>query len=276
MIKVKFHASWRPDDYVKNWISKYTKDGNTWNDLLLTQDDDYDFIVIFNHPAENYSFKKDRAIIFQGEPDSIRRSWGTYYKPNHNEFFCVFDTENNFNSVGWSFVASYQELLDMKYDKTKLISGVISSKNSMICQKRRTDFVQYYLKSFTGYDHYGRGTGIPTVDKSDAIFPYKYTFNAENSYEMNYYTEKVTDAIVGESLCFYDGCPNIHEHFDSRAYIKIDLGNQKEAFDIITDAINNNEYEKRLPFIKQERLRILNELQPMPLVEKILKDKGIV
>ena len=276
MIKVKFHAPWRPDDYVRNWISKYTHDGNSWNNLILVDGDDYDFIAIFNYPKAGYVFDASRAIIFQGEPAPIRTGWGAYANPDPRQFFCLFDTPNHFNSVGWSFDASWRELSEMKIEKTRLLSGVISAKNQFIGQKRRLSFVINHLKKLKDYDHYGRGTGAPTKDKSDAIFPYRYTFNAENCYERNYYTEKLTDAIVGEALCFYDGCPNINDHYDPKAFIRLDLSRPEEAIEMLKNAILNDEWEKRIEAIRKEKHRVLNELQPMPLVESILKEKGVV
>jgi hypothetical protein len=275
MIKIKFHAPWRPDDYVKNWISKYTKDGSTWNDLILVDGADYDFIVIFNHPAQRYNFDKKRAIIFQGEPSPIRQAaWGSYAEPNPDDFFYVWNTNHHFNSVGWSFAASWKELKEMKIDKTKLFSGVISNKNSFIGQKRRLAFVREYLTKLEDYVHYGRGTGLSTEDKSDALFPYKYTFNAENVYEQNYFTEKITDAIVAECLCFYDGCPNLHNFYDPKSYVKIDLSKPDEAIQIIKSELQHG-WEDRYDIIWKEKQKILDVLQPMPLVESIIKNEGI-
>jgi len=292
VIRVKFHAGWTPDDeYDRKWISKYTKDGNTWNNLQLVGGDDYDFIVIFNHPRKEYffgpwkrfnrlcpwrwhRFPANRAIVFQGEPSSIRATWGAYAAPDPSRFFRVFSTDKNFNSVGWSFDLTWSELSNSSIHKTKLFSGVQSAKSSTIAQQRRLHFWKQYLSTYDEFSPFGRDFGVPTTDKVDAILPFKYTFAAENSYERNYFTEKITDAIVGEALCFYDGCPNIEEHYDPRALIKLDLGEPARAFEIVKKAIAENEWEQRIAAIRREKHRILNELQPMPLVEMILREGG--
>jgi hypothetical protein len=275
MIKVKFHAGWQEDpEKTKKWISKYTKDGKNWNDLKLTADDDYDYVVIFNHPHPSFRFDPKRAIVFQGEPAPIRNNWGKWGSPDPDKFFCLWDTPNHFNSIGWSFNVPWRVLKEMTITKHQLISGVISSKQHFMGQRLRLAFVRKYLGRIEKYVHYGRGTGIATIDKSDAIFPYKYTFNAENVREPNYFTEKLTDAIIGESLCFYDGCPNIEKFYHPDSYVKIDLEDMEKSFQMVLDAMNGNLWESRLPAIQEQKHRILDELQPMPLVEKIIKDRS--
>ena len=140
-MKVKFHANWRDDDYVYNWISKYTKDGKTWNDIEMVKGDDYDVIVIFNFPAPGLQYDKKRAIVFQGEPLAFKKNWGPWCHPNPKEFLHLHNTEDHFNSVGWSFNESYSELMNMDLSKKdKIISGVISNKTSLIGHRLDRDW----------------------------------------------------------------------------------------------------------------------------------------
>jgi hypothetical protein len=237
MIKIKFHAPWLDDEKTKKWISKYANENDEWDRIKLCNDENYDFLVIFNHPNPKLIFDAKRTILFQGEPEPIRRGWGTYYKPDPLKFFCLWDTPRYFNSVGWSFEHSVRDFRSLNIEKTKLMSGVIK-------------------------------------DKSDALFPYAYTFNAENVQEKNYFTEKITDAIMAECLCFYWGCPNISNF--SQAFVWIDLNDQKAAFDTIIHCIEKKEREKRLPYIRAAKKKIMDEYQPMALVNKILKEKNVI
>ena len=52
--------------------------------------------------------------------------------------------------------------------------------------------------------------------------------------------------------------------------IKINIDNHEESIKIIREAIKNNEWEKRIDIIKNEKKRILNEMQIMPIIEKII------
>jgi hypothetical protein len=40
----------------------------------------------------------------------------------------------------------------------------------------------------------------------------------------------------------------------------------------IIDVINNNEWEKRLPFIRQMKFKVLNELQALPTIHKVVNE----
>ena len=79
-------------------------------------------------------------------------------------------------------------------------------------------------------------------DKADGLLPYRYTFNAENSLEPNYFTEKVLDAILCECLCFYDGCPNLEAFLDPETFVRVPMDAPEEAIEIISDAIAAGEW----------------------------------
>jgi len=273
MIKVKFHAHWRPDDYVQNWISKYTSDGKHWNDLELVSGDDYDYLVIMNMPKAGYKFDKSRAIFLQTEAPSIRKQWGQYNDDmDKSPYFHVYPFPTVF---GWSMDISYQELQEKTFDKFSVMSGVISNKNHFYGQKLRLKFVNEVLKKKEFYTAFGRGNGKSTGDKSEGLFPFKYTFNVENQFEKNFITEKLHDGFIAECLTFYDGCPNTEDFYDNDAYIRIDMTDFDKTIDIIEKSIEDNEWEKRLPKIKQMKYKIMNELQPMPLVERIIKEGNL-
>ena len=60
---------------------------------------------------------------------------------------------------------------------------------------------------------------------------------------------------------------------DERAYILIDPNNCEKSLQIINEAISNNEWEKRIDIIKKEKLKILNEMQIIPVIESIITKK---
>lgn len=90
------------------------------------------------------------------------------------------------------------------------------------------------LKNYKGY--------LP--DKYDGLWQYDYHFACENSFEKGYFTEKLIDPIITETLCFYDGCPNIQEYIDERAYVKIDVTNIQESISTIVQCIQDDEWRK--------------------------------
>ena len=114
-----------------------------------------------------------------------------------------------------------------------------------------------------------KGT-LPYHCKDNGLFPYKYTFNAENNSINNYYTEKIIDAILSECLIFYNGCPNIKEFLDERVFVWLDLEDFEKDYQIIKKAIEGDLWSERIEFIRKEKNRILDELQFFPRLEKII------
>ena len=118
-----------------------------------------------------------------------------------------------------------------------------------------------------------KGT-LPYHCKDDGLMPYKYHFNAENNKIPNYFTEKLVDGILSECLVFYCGCPNVREYIDPRAYVQLELSNFEKDYEVIKKAIKDNLWEQRLPFIREAKKKILDEMQFFPRIEKIIKNRN--
>ena len=54
------------------------------------------------------------------------------------------------------------------------------------------------------------------------------------------------------------------------AYIQLDMNDFDKSFNIIVNAIEKNEWEKRINIIQKEKYKILNELQFLPTLHKII------
>ena len=130
---------------------------------------------------------------------------------------------------------------------------------------------------------------LPYHNKDDALLEYKYTLNVENSCERNYCTEKLYDAILSECLCFYAGCPNVQ--LDSRCFMRLPIAltvssasdvpcleDIHRCSDFIITTINNREWEKRISFIRREKMKIISWFSFFPRLEGLLylKDLRVV
>ena len=114
------------------------------------------------------------------------------------------------------------------------------------------------------------------VDKADALLPYRYTFNAENSLEPNYFTEKILDAILCECLCFYDGCPNLEAFLDPETFVRVSMDDPDAAVSIMRKAIAEKEWERRLPAIREQKRRLMEELNPLEVIRKVLRSEPVI
>lgn len=211
-----------------------------------------------------------------------RNNFNKYVNSNTNIYY------HNINGLEWWISKNYNQLLDFNITKTKNMSCILSNNYSSYYHKKRVNFLKY-LDKLNEIDLFGRvDTSIQesyTIinslknykgklnSKEGGLFPYKYTFVCENAKENNYFTEKLADGILSECLCFYCGCPNISEFINKNAYIIIDLENPEEAIKKITNSIKTNQWEKRIKYIKEAKMKILNELQLIPTIVNIIKNK---
>lgn len=97
--------------------------------------------------------------------------------------------------------------------KTRLLSCVVSNKGGTRGHNWRIETATA-LKAYFGdqIDMFGFGWN-PIADKRDAIDPYLHTIVIENECRENYWTEKLSDAILGYSQPVYAGAPNVRSYF---------------------------------------------------------------
>ena len=93
----------------------------------------------------------------------------------------------------------------------------------------------------------------------------------ENNFEKNFITEKIWEPLLTESLCFYDGCPNIAEHVDPRAFVQLDMNDFMKSYHIIKKAIREDWWSQRIDIIRKEKERVLKQYMFFPTVERIIE-----
>jgi hypothetical protein len=146
--------------------------------------------------------------------------------------------------------------------------------------KLRLDFVRDHLDALPYFDHFGRGGHEhasfrgPVDNKEDALFPYKYTFAAENCFEPGYFTEKLVDAVLSECLVFYWGCPDLERWIDAACFVRLDLTRPEQALAIVERTIEAGEWERRIDVIRREKTKILDQLQIFPTLERLIAGSG--
>lgn len=256
MVKIKLFCNWMSCENLREEFKKYFKNDYVYDNLeFVLNNQDYNVVVNYTH--EPIVLKK--TILFQWEPETTRRNWpGLFSNPVEDDFLKCYDIKNHHNIVCWYFNKTYQQLSSEEITKTKVFSGIVSNLSNLEGHCFRKSFVENHLIRLPYYEHFGRGY-VSINDKSEGLFPYKYTFACENSFEKNYFTEKIVDSIMSECVCFYDGCPNIEDFFHKDCFIKIDVKDPVKSIEIIKDSIGNDEFSGRIETIKKEKQRILKE-----------------
>lgn len=141
-----------------------------------------------------------------------------------------------------------------------------------ITLKQRYDFVAG-IKARLGdkFDWFGRGIQ-PISDKSEAMDSFRYHIAIENHIAPGHWTEKITDCYLAYCLPFYYGPPDIADYFHKDSVIPIDIFDLDGAAKIMSDAIESDQYEKRLPAIIKARDKTLSDYNIVNKVAEIVSE----
>ena len=275
MIRIKYitHAMNRSNRPVLAPIS--------WDDCLFIQDAecrDYDWAVVYDdmprrdvgtirNETEVLCCPPERTILVTAEPPSIKiypkiftRQFGYVLTTHAARFLPHGHHRYGHGCLHWMADYALEEVLAMpEYPKSRILSTVCSSKQQKHTQHyRRYLLTKYLAEQLPELDWYGRGVR-ELNRKYDALNAYKYHIAVENYLNDYHWTDKISDPILGLCLTFYAGDPKLGNYLPPESFIPIPLDDPPEALRIIREAIDNNEYEKRLPAIREARRLIVTK-----------------
>lgn len=299
--KVKLLCNWTScENICKEWcnmcesVFQWKNIEITWDDVKNPLDNkEIDYFVIINKPFDNTYYEPNKTIIFQMEPwvydDSKNwgvKTWGQWAEPDENHFLKVFKHKDTLNNVQWHVKKSLNELSEnVTCEKLNKVSSICSSKNFDEGHILRNDFIKHVLEENSDIiDLYGKSNyhnfnceviPLKDDDKWNGIHQYKYHFACENNNENGYATEKIWDAILSESLCFYWGCPNLENYIHSSSFVRLDLNNKEESLAIVKQAIEEDLWSQRIDIIRQEKKKLLNEYGFFPRIQKVIEENEI-
>ena len=252
----------------------FTKNGLT---IKMVWESPYDYVVVVNGTCDLVPLNKTIYLVM--EPIIYDLKW-KFYLDNPILLKAIWCHQpGNYNNNEWHLSKTRQDLLKMIPLKTQgnTISAILSDKyadpghilriNLALKAQHELKWHSYGGNQFKWKNYKGH---LPLYSKDDALIPYKYTFNAENTFLPGYYTEKLIDSILSECLCFYMGPPNIEELVNPKAYVKLNIINIDQCINIMKQAIAEDWYGNRLPFIKQAKHKILTETGFFPRLHTLL------
>jgi GR25 family glycosyltransferase involved in LPS biosynthesis len=291
-IKVKMLCNWASSEQLcKEWSNMCTDPSKfLWNNIQMTWSNnpaDIDYYVIINKPEPNAYFDPSKTIVFQMEPwvNNLKlnwgvKTWGEWANPDSNKFLHVHCHKKYLNNVQWQLAS----IPDNMEEKQNRICSIISGKNFDEGHILRNNFLSFLEKhsnnlndifgreNYFGFKNY-KGS-LPNDDKLE-MKKYKYYFMCENNSEHNYATEKIWEPILCECLCFYWGCPNLGDHIDENAFVRLHLNDFEESLQIIKRAIIEDWWSQRIDCIRREKKRIIEELGFFPTLDKLIKNLHI-
>ncbi len=279
VIYIKAITNWLSDFESFQYFLHFSENGaGKWKNLQLTCDDKLaDYFFIINYPITNVPDLK-RTIVFHMEPRAGVATWGDWAAPPRELFLQVRSHDLYQNNAEWWISEPFFRMGRVS-GKKHCLSAVVSSKYTDPGHVKRLNFLRFLSdKDPTFVDVFGTCSDLkidnykgelPDRDKTGALYPYNYHFAAENHSELNYITEKLYDAIVAECLCFYWGASNVQDIF-GEAVIVLPLEDFEKDYQLMKTCIENNEREKRLPYIREAKQRILTQYQIYPTLHSVI------
>jgi hypothetical protein len=285
-------------------VSNYDNDHNmfvTMNNcysnntqIVLTEKDDYDYLLVINGCSRNINVSRDRVFGLLQEPigninydrnlhfycskifcqsSSMFKSYkGIVETPIH-----MFYSHHTF--VNKDYFTNYNSISNRK--KLCIIVSSLNAPNNLNWNShnytKRHKLVNKLLQSDLDFDFYGRGwhniadsryKGVAT-NKHEILRQYEYSIAIENSCEANYASEKIFDCFLNNTVPLYYGCPNISELYDKNSYELLDL----ESPLIIEEIKNiiNSSNEKYKDHLFKSKEKYFNNYNIFNLIEKNIK-----
>ena len=173
-------------------------------------------------------------------------SWRFYKILSKNQNLIKNIKNGEFFYYGSTFLSDLNEINITKKDMASLIA---SAQNQHPGHKLRHEVANYIKDLKINVAVIGRGYK-PFKKKEDGLKSYKYSVIIENSSEVNYFTEKLIDACLLETVPIYWGAPNISEYFDVRGFI---ICENFEEIKYAMSKMSDEDYLSKIKWIKKNK-----------------------
>jgi len=200
---------------------------------------------------------KAKISVMIVEPDAIHNLYINISKHLHWRFYKIL-TKNKYlleeihNTSFFYFGSTFIQNSDkIDLQKKNMASLIASNQNKLTGHKLRHEVVQHIKNNNFNVSVIGRGYR-PFENKEDGLKSYRYSIVIENTSELDYFTEKVIDACLLETIPIYWGAPNISKYFDTRGFIVC------ENIDQILQAIRTisiDDYNSKVEWIMKNKVK---------------------
>lgn len=298
-IKIKFLTKSRPGMDQEIWLRRFPgfipKCGNC--EFIFDRDHrEYDWLVVYDDlPSvrgerstlweEALACPRKQTLIITTEPSTIK-VYGTGFleqfgyvltsqepkfikhpRPIFSQCGLIWFYGGETAKTSYDYIAGHYPT-----QKQADIATVCSSKQHTHTLHRDRYLFTHKLKAkIPELEIFGHGVRF-IQDKAEALDPYRYHLAIENHICSHHCTEKLSDCFLGLTLPFYHGCPNVFDYFPEESIIPINIHRFDESFERIKKAIQDREFERRLPALKEARRLVLEKYSLFPLVSSLVEE----
>jgi len=294
-IRVKFLSKGKEKDVSEAWLRFFPAHAPSLGRCRFIFDRDcreYDWLVVYDDlPSvngerftlweETLACPRARTLLITTEPSVIKvygkgflRQFG--WVLTSQEPWAIRHPEAIYSQTGliWFYDGEYDDVLHRPPSaKTATIATVCSSKQQKhTLHHARYEFTRKLKSILPELDIFGHGVRF-IQSKNEALDPYYYHVAIENHVCPHHWTEKLADSYLGMCLPFYHGCPNVTDYFPEESHIPIDIHRFEESAERIIKAIKDNEYEKRLPALREARRLVLERYSTFPQLALLIEER---
>lgn len=215
----------------------------------LTADD---HLIVYPRTDMHFRLRRGtraRISLLMGEPSFIHAQHLSLLRLTHRRFFRVLSFNETlldripngiFFPFGGCWVPEWRELPP---EKTAMISLIASAKRDSEGHRLRHEIVDWARE--TGVDMAMMGRGYrPFAAKAEGLAPYRYSVVIENVRERNYFSEKLVDAVLCNTVPIYWGCPNLERFMDISGIIQC---RSQEDIRNAVRTVSEEDFAARLP-----------------------------
>lgn len=165
-----------------------------------------------------------RISVLLGEPEALHARHMRLLRLTHRRFHKVFTGNAALlgaipNGVLFPLGGTWvPDWATRAHDKTRMASLIASNKRALSGHALRHRVADRIRGENLKVDLMGGGYA-PFHDKGDGLSPYRFSVVIENVQERNYFTEKLVDAVLCETVPIYWGCPNIGDFIDTSGMV---------------------------------------------------------
>ena len=189
------------------------------------------------------------------EPDSFHNHYLKLSKYFYWRFYKILTKNkqllNILNNGSFFYLGStfLKNLDKIDIQKNNMASLIASSQNKLKGHKLRHKIAKYIKNNELNIAVIGRGYK-PFENKEDGLKSFRYSIVIENSSEQDYFTEKVVDACLLETVPIYWGAPNISKYFDIRGFI---VCNSSDEIENALKNLSIRDYNRKIKWIKKNK-----------------------
>lgn len=242
---------------------------------------------------DNYMLKNKKVICFPLEPPIIRPSKDFPLKSDK-----MYLEKHHYVTHFLGFLnpkITYDELKNLPYNPKPKNVCIISS-NIKLTQShiQRVEFIKKLVVDIPNCDLFGYGwdeEAIPKKNykgpfgngyrgnkiqskykhKMDILNEYNYVIVIENCQYKNYFTEKITDVILGWSYPIYFGASNIKNILPSNSVTCININNYDQSLKTIKTLILNKPTDNMIKGLEESRHKILDQFNIWASLNKLVE-----